>query len=273
MFQTEVRRTKARSVFVILDLIYHSIVRDVRKNHRNAFVGLFLNILQGVIFVAVFFVMFAVLGMRGAAVRGDFLLYIMSGVFLFMTHTKAMGAVLAAEGPSSPMMQHTPMNTVISITSAALSALYLQILTLLVILFIYHVAFKPVIIDQPIGALGMLLAAWFSGVGIGIIFLSMKPWFPDFITIAASLYQRANMIASGKMFLANSLPSTMLAMFDWNPLFHSIDQARGYVFLHYNPHFTSSIYPVYVGICLIMIGLLGEFYTRRHVSLSWSAGR
>lgn len=273
MFQAGARRSKLRSAFLILDLIYHSIVRDVRKNHRNAFVGLFLNILQGVIFVITFYAMFALLGMRGAALRGDFLLYIMSGVFLFMTHNKALGSVLSAEGPSSPMMQHTPMNTVISITSAALSSLYLQVLTLFVVLLAYQVAYKPLVIDQPIGALGMLLAAWFSGVGVGIIFLALKPWFPDVITIISSLYQRANMIASGKMFVANSLPSTMLVMFDWNPLFHSIDQARGFVFLHYNPHFTSIMYPVYVGICLMMLGMLGEFYTRKHASLSWSAGR
>jgi len=84
-----------------------------------------------------------VMGMRGSAIRGDFLLYIMSGIFLFMTHTKAMGAVVASEGPASPMMNHAPMNTFISICASALSALYLQVLSLFVILFVYHVMFKP----------------------------------------------------------------------------------------------------------------------------------
>jgi ABC-type polysaccharide/polyol phosphate export permease len=273
MFEVQVRRSRTRSAFVLLDLIYHSIVRDVRKNHRNAFIGLFLNILQGVIFVITFYAMFAMLGMRGAALRGDFLLYIMSGVFLFMTHNKALAAVMAAEGPTSPMMQHSPMNTVISITSAALSSLYLQILTLVVVLLFYQVAYKPLVIEHPVGAFGMLLAAWFSGIGIGIIFLSLKPWAPDVITVISSLYQRVNMIASGKMFVANALPSAMLAMFDWNPLFHSIDQARGYVFLHYNPHFTSGMYPIYFGTALLVLGMMGEFYTRKHASLSWGAGR
>jgi len=53
------------------------------------------------------------MGLRGAAIRGDFLVYIMSGIFLFMTHTKTMQGAFASEGPSSPMMQHAPMNTVI----------------------------------------------------------------------------------------------------------------------------------------------------------------
>jgi ABC-type polysaccharide/polyol phosphate export permease len=81
------------------------------------------------------------------------------------------------------------------------------------------------------------------------------------------------MIASGKMFLANTLPSFMLAMFDWNPLFHSIDQARGYVFINYNPHYSSWEYAVWVGVVLVMLGLMGDFYTRRRASISWNARR
>jgi ABC-type polysaccharide/polyol phosphate export permease len=42
------------------------------------------------------------------------------------------------------------------------------------------------------------------------------------------VYQRANMIASGKMFIVNTRPPFMLTMFDWNPLFHCIDKARGF---------------------------------------------
>jgi ABC-type polysaccharide/polyol phosphate export permease len=75
------------------------------------------------------------------------------------------------------------------------------------------------------------------------------------------------------MFLANNLPAYMLPIFSWNPLFHTIDQARGYVFINYNPMNTNWHYTLWVGIVLTMIGLMGEFYTRRHASLSWSARR
>ena len=68
-------------------------MRNVRKSHGNAVWGLLMNIFQTVLLVVIFYFMFDILGMRGAALRGDFLLYIMSGVFMFMTHTKTMGAV------------------------------------------------------------------------------------------------------------------------------------------------------------------------------------
>ena len=154
-----------------------------------------------------------------------------------------------------------------------MGALYVQVLSLFVILFVYHVAFVPLEIEQPIAAFGMLLIAWFTGCALGMVLLALKPWFPTFVSIFSMVYQRANMIASGKMFVANTLPSFMLAMFDWNPLFHAIDQARGYAFINYNPRYSNWEYPMWVGLVLLMIGLMGEFYTRKHASLSWDARR
>lgn len=255
------------------ELVYHSIVRSVRKSHNNAFMAIFTNMLQVIIFVLAFYIMFSVLGLRGNAIRGDFLLYIMSGIFLYMTHTKTMGAVVGSEGPASPMMQHAPMNTIISILAAAFGALYIQLLSLFMILFIYHVAFTPFVIEEPFRAFGMLMISWFTGASLGLVLLALKPWFPTFVQIFQTIYARANMIASGKMFVANTLPSFMLAMFDWNPLFHTIDQSRGDVFINYNPRYSSWEYPLTIGIVLLMVGLMGEFYTRRHASISWSARR
>ena len=128
-------------------------------------------------------------------------------------------------------------------------------------------------IDNPIGVLEMLLISWFSGVAIGVIFLAARPWFPEFVQVASSIYSRLNMVASGKMFVANTLPGSILVMFDWNPLFHTIDQTRGDIFINYNPHFSSPTYPLYLSVALLMIGLMAENYTRKHASASWSAAR
>ncbi|NVK59437.1 MAG: ABC transporter permease [Rhodobacteraceae bacterium] len=276
MFQTTKPRSRLGSALYICELIYHNSVRAVRKSHGNAFVALFMNMLQTIIFVLAFYFMFQVLGMRSTAIRGDFMTYIMTGVFLYMTHSKTLGAVVASEGPASPMMQHAPMNTAIAIASAMLSTLYIQILSLVFILFVYDVAFNPFVMQEihdPIGCIAMILLSWFSGAAIGMVFLAAKPWFPMPVQILSTVYQRANMIASGKMFVANALPSYMLVMFDWNPLFHTIDQSRGYAFVDYNPRNSNWEYALYVSLVLLMIGLMGEFYTRRHASASWSARR
>lgn len=271
--QSTFRSTGLGAAITIAELIYHSIVRNIRKSHGNAILAILMNMMQAAIFVLAFYIMFIVLGLRGAALRGDFLLYIMSGIFLFMTHTKTLGAVVGSEGPASPMMKHAPLNTIIVIAAAALGTLYIQVLSLFVILFIYHAVLTPIVIDQPIPAFGMLLVAWYTGLSLGVVLLALKPWFPTVVSVFTTIYQRVNMIASGKMFVANTLPAFMLAMFDWNPLFHAIDQARGYMFINYTPRYSSWEYAVIVGTVLLMIGLMGEFYTRRHASVSWSARR
>ncbi|SLN42833.1 hypothetical protein PEL8287_02132 [Roseovarius litorisediminis] len=273
MFQSVKPKSSIQSAVSIVELVYHSVVRDVRKGHGNAFVALGLNMVQAISLLLVFYLVFTVLGLKGARLRGDFLLYMLSGIFLYLTHIKALGAVVGAEGPSSPMMQHAPMNTIIAIAAAAIGALYLQVLSLFVILFAYHVAFTPFEVAQPLPAFGMLLVGWFTGVAVGIVLLAIKPWFPGFVGVFTTVYQRANMIASGKMFVANSLPTFMLNMFDWNPLFHAIDQCRGFVFINYSPHNSSVSYPIYVGLVLLIIGLMGEFYTRQYASSSWNARR
>jgi ABC-type polysaccharide/polyol phosphate export permease len=273
MFTVDTRKSSFNSALTILELIYHNTVRSVRRGHRHAMIGLLWNILQTVFMVAVFYLMFTVFKMKANAIRGDFIVYLMSGIVIFMTNTKSMSAVIGAEGPTSAMMLHAPMNTAIAICSAALAALYTQILSVSVILGVYHIAFEPIHIDDPIGAVGMFLLAWLNGVSVGMVILAIKPWWPGFVSMAQMIYTRANMFASGKMFVANTLSYTMLKMFDWNPLFHIIDQARGYAFINYNPLKSSLSNPIYVTIALLMIGLMGEFFTRRHVSASWSAGR
>ena len=274
MFQSK-RKPKGglSSALSMAELVYHSIVRSVRKQHNNALVAIAMNIMQTVMFLAAFYLMFSILGMRGAAVRGDFVVYLMTGIFLYLGHIKSLGAVMSAEGPASPMMQHAPMNTIIAILSSALGALYIQVLSLIIVLFVYHVAWTPVEVDQPAAAFGMVVLAWFTGCALGLVLLAMKPWFPSVVALLSMVYQRANMIASGKMFVANTLPSYMLGMFDWNPLFHIIDQARGFAFINYYPRYTSWEYALGVAMVLIMIGLMGEFYTRKHASLSWNARR
>ncbi|MFY0682039.1 MAG: ABC transporter permease [Thalassovita sp.] len=273
MFQNTRKASGLSSAFTLAELVYHSSARKIRKTHGNAVMSIVVNLLQLVVFVMAFYVMFSLLGLRSSAVRGDFLLYLMSGIFLYMTHTKTLSSVLGSEGPTSPMMLHAPMNTIIAILSSALSALYIQVLSLFLILFVYYMGIQHFVIDDAAGAFGMLLIAWFGGLALGTVLLALKPWFPTAVGMIALVYQRANMIASGKMFLANSLPTFMLNLFDWNPLFHCIDQARGFTFINYAPRYSSILYPVIVYAVFLMIGLMGEFYTRRHSSVSWSARR
>ena len=271
MFRPQAKRpSRIRSGFEFLELIYHATIRNLRKSHGNAVYGMVMSVIQASLVLAIFVVMFWVLGLKDSPiVGGDFILYVMSGVFMFLTHTKAMGAVSGADGPTSAMMMHAPMNPVVAVVSAALAALYQQVFAMGVIMLFYHTLWTPIHIHEPVGMMAMLLLSWFSGAAIGLMFYAAKPWQPEFVGLLSMIYQRANMIASGKMVVASMLPASRRALFDWNPLFHTIDQARGHMFLNYHPRYTSADYAIKVALICILIGLMAEFYTRRHASLSW----
>lgn len=273
IFKAEVKPTRATPAATLLELIFHTAVHNIRKSHTSPVIGLVLSILQTVMLAAGFYIMFYFAGMRGAAIRGDYILYIFSGIFMFMVHTKAMGAVMKAEGPTSAMMKHAPMNTIVAIMGAALGSLYQQMLSLFVVLYFYHAIFNPITIEQPIPVMGMLMVSWAAGVAIGMMFRAATPWHPRAMGIISGVYMRLNMVTSGKMFVANTMPTMLLKMFDWNPLFHTIDQGRGFLFINYNPHYSSATYPIYIILVCTVLGLMGEFYTKQHASASWAAGK
>jgi len=82
-------------------------------------------------------------------------------------------------------------------------------LSAIVVLYVYHAAFKPITIYDPVGCLAMMLLAWGSGVAVGMVMQAARPWWPAGISMLATIYQRMNMIFSGKMFVANAAPAIM----------------------------------------------------------------
>lgn len=265
------RRNRLAVAYEMAELIFHMAVRAAGGGQANPLLGLLLNIVQTAIFIIALYVTMTLIGMRSSAFRGDFVLFLMSGVMSYMTYMKSMKAVYGAEGPLSPMMLHAPMNTIVSIGAAAIGALYTQILTTIVILSVYHAAFTPVTIEEPAFAAFMMIAAWIFGVATGLLLLAIRPWAPKFAPILMTIIVRINVFASGKMMVGNAMGFWLLALFDWNPLFHVIDQMRGAIFLNYVPRNSEVAYIFEISAALIVIGLMGEFFTRGRVSRSWLA--
>lgn len=272
LFAPRQNRNMVEAGLAQLMLIYHQTVFNLRRTHSNAIVGLGMTILQSVMMVGAFMAMFLFLGVSSSPVRGDFLVFMMTGIFLYLTHIQTIAAVAMSGRAAKAMALHMPMTSAVAITAGALAVLYRQMLASLAILIAYYV-YQPFTIEHPVGCIAMFLLAWGSGAAIGLLVLAARPWAPETATIAMSTFQRANMVFSGKMFLANSMPGFMMPMFAWNPLFHIIDQARGFAFVNYTPLRTSLAFPLYATLVITMLGLALEFTTRKHESASWSAGR
>ena len=113
MFTQRRNRNMVEAAFTTLALIYHVTVNNLRKGQRNAVVGLMMTVVQAVAMILGFYLVYFIIGVRYSPIRGNFIVYIMTGIFMFMTHNQGIQAVMSAEGPVSPLMKHTPMNTAI----------------------------------------------------------------------------------------------------------------------------------------------------------------
>jgi ABC-type polysaccharide/polyol phosphate export permease len=267
--KARVNKTLFSASMSFMELLFHSVVRDARKSSGNATLGLLIVMAQSLMMLAFFFLLFTVLGMRSVAIRGDFVIFLLTGIFLFLTHNKAVKSAMGAVSPVGGLTLHTPINSLLNIMASVLSGLYLQVLGFALILLVVHILRGGLDFYNPAGLIFPFFMAWASGIAIGLIFGVLTPFAPKFMPMVSMMYRRANMITSGKMLPANYMSATMITWFDWNPLFHSIDQARGHAFVNYFPHHTNMEYPVYLSLTLVMIAMMIEFWLRKNMSQSW----
>ena len=81
MFRIRQANGSIANVFVILELIFPIIAKDLHKSHISPHTTLLMKMLQSVDFTFAFFLMFQLVVFRDVQLRGDFLLFIIISVF------------------------------------------------------------------------------------------------------------------------------------------------------------------------------------------------
>jgi ABC-type polysaccharide/polyol phosphate export permease len=115
--------------------------------------------MQTVIFKMTFYFMFQLMGARSSPFKGNYTLYIISGIAMFMVHNTTVQAVAGAEGSTSGMMQHAPMHTIFAACLAALQGALSTNNYHQKIWSIYHFTVNSLEIFNPIGLAGMFSSA------------------------------------------------------------------------------------------------------------------
>lgn len=188
---------------------------------------------QNVMLIGGFLALARLTGLGGSGLRGDLLVYLMTGVFLFNLHAKAMFAAMSCmEALPSGRLYH--VEPLIQAVGGAIGAAYLQLVSAAGLIFAHHALVDPIEADL-LPALPLLASAWISGLGLGLALLRLRLSRPGPASLLAMGWMRIGMVSSGAMFLGNVLPVALLDWVVWNPLFHAVDQARGWAFVNYSP--------------------------------------
>jgi ABC-type polysaccharide/polyol phosphate export permease len=254
-------KTHWEAALSFLDLLYVSIVREFRTENGGAIMSFFSAIAQPLLIFLLFYLIYEVVG-RAVIVRGDFLLFMMTGIMMYLMHIKAVTKLRNTSHSMKGMIFYAKASTILSIMSAALYQLYLNILAIIVIMGTSYLIRGHLEVYNPSGLLLPFFFAWASGLAAGMMFMALTPVVPWLMPRLWQFYRRLQMFSSGKMLLGNMVPAGMLPFFQWNPLFHCIDQARGEAFINYLPRNSNMTYPVYFTIALLVLGLLIEFAVR-----------
>ncbi len=258
-------------VLEFIDLIFHSVVREVRTQSGNATFGVLKEVSTIVVFLGLFYVISLLMG-RGAAIRGSLMLFLLTGIVLFLTHTKAVASVRSASKATSAIMMHSPMTVILSILAKAFAGLYLQFVAVSIVVGTLWVFGTDLSVQDPGGLVLPIFLTWASGIAVGMLIMVLAPIIPFFVNTLSPIYQRAQMFTSGKFLPAAYMPGAMVGFFDWNPLFHTIDQARVATFVNYNSDVTNLSYPLWFTVIALLIGLMGEFWARKNLSRSKHGG-
>ena len=250
-----------------VELVYQSVVREVRTQSGNATFGILKEVMNIALFMGMFYIFFTFMG-RSIAIRGDFMMFLLTGIILMLTHMKAISSVKGASNATSSIMQHAPMTVILSILASAFAGLYFQFVAVSIVILVLWIFGTNLEIDNPAALALPIFFSWASGLGVGMIFMMITPFAPGIIKPFVTLYMRAQMITSGKFIPAAYMPAAMIPFFDWNPLFHCIDQARLATFVNYNTEVSNMSYPIWFTAGTILIGLMGEFWARQNLSKS-----
>jgi len=248
-----------------LVVLYATTVREIRNSAGNSQLGLVMNILQTLAFVAVFYFMFVIVGRRDAGLRGDTVMFLLSGVLLYRLHVNVINKVRGAVSGNLALINYEPTKSVIFVWARALAALYEFFLVSALMVGVYALAMGGVEMHRPSQLVAPILLSWASGVGIGQITMYAEAhigWF----SIVSQFYQRILMFTSGKFFVANAVPSMVLPYLWWNPLFHAIDISRGALFVNYAPRNSSMVF--LVGLTLLLLAVGGLMESRLNRSLN-----
>ena len=256
------RFTTLGKVLEFFRLLYVFTAHNARGTQRNALVAILLRIVVMASLGAAFFVIMSVTGIRNMGGRTDQIWLLLTGLFLFFIHIGTFKTAMTGLDPNSGMNVHPPVTPLLELFSSALGQLYINIIAIGVIGLAIHVLFIELEVDNLRGVFVAVFWTWLSGVAIGTVFSGLSAFIPVFQTIGQVLMRRANMIFSGKMFAANTLPPAVIPFFIWNPLFHTIDQCRGAVFRNYVPRYTSIEYPMWFTFVAFVIALL-LFHARK----------
>ena len=256
---TRAMRTQMR---VLSALVFRE--AETRRGRRFA-MGYLAAGLEPLTVVGTIALVFYTIG-RQSPYGPSLLLFIATGVFpiyLFIhTSMKLRGALAPGNHrkryPIETSLDHIIVHSAVHI----LSTTFVAVLFFGAIYWIGGV--REAIPWAPLESIEALVLIFMFGVGAGIINSVVARLFPLWDSLWPAI-ARASLHFSGPYFVAAYLAPNIRWYFDLNPVIHAVNWFRDGFYFFYPTQLCNPLYPLWVAILMIVIGLLLEAGTRSYL--------
>lgn len=252
----------------LAEVLKATVVHAIRQETGRSALGFVSAMIRPMVLVATFLVIIEVTGVRGIAIRGNTVTFLLTGTMCFLVHTGAAQKVSNAVRKARNLLHHAPASIFVFVLAQAAAALYLNLGAGLIIWTVAELSGFGLQILHPSGLIAPFLLSWASGVGVGLLLMALGHFAPTAAEVVSAFYTRFQFFTCGKFWAANIIPLGLVDIAVWNPLLHTIDQMRGAAFVNYTPQHTSLDYPIAFTAIALVAGFMLEWRLRSRFSLS-----
>jgi lipopolysaccharide transport system permease protein len=238
------------------ELVIHGVYTDLRTEVARRFLGFLWWVIEPVMFMAVFYVVFG-LGMRqGGPDYAPFLLCGMVPWKWFDGSVRQAGISIVA---NANLIQQifVPKYVFGLVQILSNSFKFLVVLTLLLLLVVL-LGRRPSL--EWLGLLPLILTQLVFILSVGLLLGALIPFAHDLKQVVDNVLMLM-MFLSGIFFSAETLPDSIRPFFDYNPMVVIIESYRSIVLANHWPDWAALAYVLVVAAPMLLVGL---FVLRRY---------
>jgi capsular polysaccharide transport system permease protein len=188
--------------------------------------------------------------------------FLLNGMMLLQLLTGCMNAGMNAATSSNSLLVYPAVKPI----DPYVARFLFQLVTTLFAYVVFCVAAMWLGVDYSLANLGVVLSCyvitWGIGSGLGLVLGIAVAHYPDFEKVMAFI-QRPLLFISAVLFPSAALATQAREWLMWNPLVHTIEQARHALFPFYNAAETNLLYPSVCALVSLSLGLT-MFQNNRH---------
>lgn len=249
--------TVGRSLAVQARIVWSVATRDVQIKHRESPLGVLTALVEPLAIIIILTIAFSSIRLRVPGVGDYLMLFLMTGILpISMFRGSAVGAERAfmqmRRSLTLPRLRPLDLMMGGALTNAiTLMLLFVAITAFFMLVFTAEPPRNILLALMPLAANALM------GLGMGAINLTVRTWFPFWITMFNILIGPIG-IMSGLFYTAETLPQNIQDVLYYNPFFHSTELCRTFFFEGFESEFFD---PYYYGgsvLTLTFLGLLCE---------------